>query len=67
MKICAWPKARQPRESRERHRRGRRIRAQLESIDNVPVGGTPAEFAKEIARATEQNRRLVETGGISTE
>jgi len=43
------------------------IRAQLESIDNVPVGGTPAEFAKEIARATEQNRRLVETGGISTE
>jgi len=43
------------------------IRARLESIDNVPVGGTPAEFAKEIARASEENRRLVETGRISTE
>ena len=43
------------------------IRARLESVDNVPTGGTPAEFAREIARASEANRRLVATGRISTE
>jgi len=32
------------------------IRAQLESIDNVPVGGTPAEFGK---RSRAQRSRIV--------
>ncbi|MES2948719.1 MAG: tripartite tricarboxylate transporter substrate binding protein [Pseudomonadota bacterium] len=36
------------------------IRALLQSIDNMPTGGTATEFADQIAREWEVNRRLVQ-------
>ena len=43
------------------------IRARLQVVDNVPTGGTPAEFSSEIARLSEESRRLIEAARISTE
>ena len=43
------------------------IRARLEAVDNLPAGGSSAEFAAQISRASEENRRLVEAARISTE
>jgi tripartite-type tricarboxylate transporter receptor subunit TctC len=43
------------------------IRQRLLAVNNVPTGGTAAEFARHIAREWEANRRLVEAAGAKLE
>ncbi|MDH4415976.1 MAG: tripartite tricarboxylate transporter substrate binding protein [Acidovorax sp.] len=40
------------------------IRSKLESTDNVPTGGTAAEFARQIAQESENNARIIRAAGI---
>ncbi|CAN7487093.1 tripartite tricarboxylate transporter substrate binding protein [Acidovorax sp. LjRoot129] len=40
------------------------IRAKLDATDNVPTGGTAAEFARQIAQESENNARIVRAAGI---
>mgnify|MGYP001627405201 FL=1 len=40
------------------------IRSKLEATDNVPTGGTAAEFARQIAQESENNARIVRAAGI---
>jgi tripartite-type tricarboxylate transporter receptor subunit TctC len=39
----------------------------LLSIDNLPAGGTAADFSREIASASAQNRRMIDAVGLQTE
>ena len=39
----------------------------LLSIDNLPAGGTSAEFSHEISHASTQNRRMIEAAGLQAE
>lgn len=43
------------------------LRAKLTATDNVPTGGTPAAFAKEIASEFESNGRIVKAAGIKAD
>ncbi len=40
------------------------IRSKLEATDNVPAGGTAADFARQIARESENNARVIRAAGI---
>lgn len=40
------------------------IRSRLEATDNVPTGGTAAEFARQIAQESENNARIIREAGI---
>ncbi|GAD20765.1 tripartite tricarboxylate transporter substrate binding protein [Acidovorax sp. MR-S7] len=40
------------------------IRARLEASDNVPTGGTAAEFARQIAQESESNARIIRAANI---
>ena len=40
------------------------IRAKLDATDNVPTGGTAAEFARQIAQESENNARIIRAAGI---
>ena len=40
------------------------IRSKLEATDNVPTGGTAAEFARQIAQESENNARIIRAAGI---
>lgn len=40
------------------------IRNKLEATDNVPTGGTAAEFARQIAQESENNARIIRAAGI---
>lgn len=40
------------------------IRAKLDATDNVPTGGSAAEFAKQIAQESENNARIIRAAGI---
>jgi tripartite-type tricarboxylate transporter receptor subunit TctC len=40
------------------------IRARLEASDNVPTGGTAAEFARHIAAESESNARIIRSANI---
>ena len=40
------------------------IRAKLDATDNVPTGGTTAEFARQIALESENNARIIRAAGI---
>ena len=40
------------------------IRSKLEATDNVPTGGTAAEFAHQIAQESENNARIIRAAGI---
>ena len=40
------------------------IRARLEAADNVPTGGTAAEFRRQIAAESEGNARIIRAAGI---
>jgi len=43
------------------------LRARLLASDNVPTGGTRAEFAKQIAAESENNARIINAAGIKGE
>jgi tripartite-type tricarboxylate transporter receptor subunit TctC len=43
------------------------VRARLVSSDNVPTGGTAAEFARQIAAESENNARIIRAAGIKAE
>ena len=43
------------------------LRARLTGADNVPTGGSAAEFAKQIALESENNARIVKAAGIKAE
>ena len=43
------------------------LRAKLTATDNVPTGGTPAAFAKEIASEFESNGRIVKAANIKAD
>jgi len=43
------------------------LRARLTGADNVPTGGSAAEFAKQIALESENNARIVKAAGIRAE
>jgi tripartite-type tricarboxylate transporter receptor subunit TctC len=43
------------------------LRAKLTATDNVPTGGSPAAFAKEIATEFESNARIVKAAGIKAD
>eukprot|EP01037_Dinobryon_pediforme_P004656 gene4656-4702_t len=38
--------------------------ALLDATDNVPTGGTTAEFARQIALESENNARIIRAAGI---
>ena len=40
------------------------IKSKLEATDNVPTGGTAAEFARQIAQESENNARIIRAAGI---
>ena len=40
------------------------IRSKLDATDNVPTGGTAAEFARQIALESENNARIIRAAGI---
>ncbi|MFY3386462.1 Bug family tripartite tricarboxylate transporter substrate binding protein [Paracidovorax sp. MALMAid1276] len=40
------------------------IRSRLEATDNVPTGGTAAEFARQIAQESDNNARIIREAGI---
>ncbi|MBV7543420.1 tripartite tricarboxylate transporter substrate binding protein [Acidovorax sp. sic0104] len=40
------------------------IRNKLDATDNVPTGGTAAEFARQIAQESENNARIIRAAGI---
>lgn len=40
------------------------LRAKLQATDNVPTGGTAAEFARQIAQESENNARIIRAAGI---
>ena len=40
------------------------IRAKFDATDNVPTGGTTAEFARQIALESENNARIIRAAGI---
>ncbi|WP_100409836.1 tripartite tricarboxylate transporter substrate binding protein [Acidovorax sp. 69] len=40
------------------------IRSKLDATDNVPTGGTTAEFARQIAQESESNARIIRSAGI---
>jgi tripartite-type tricarboxylate transporter receptor subunit TctC len=40
------------------------IRAKLDATDNVPTGGTTAEFVRQIALESENNARIIRAAGI---
>lgn len=40
------------------------IRARLEAADNVPTGGTAAEFRRQIAAESQSNARIIRAAGI---
>ena len=40
------------------------IRSKLDATDNVPTGGTAAEFARQIALESENNARIIRSAGI---
>jgi tripartite-type tricarboxylate transporter receptor subunit TctC len=43
------------------------LRAKLQATDNLPTGGTAADFAREIAAEHEANGRIIRTAKISAE
>jgi len=43
------------------------MRARLDAADNVPTGGSAAEFAKQIAAESENNARIIKAAGIKGE
>jgi tripartite-type tricarboxylate transporter receptor subunit TctC len=43
------------------------LRAKLTATDNVPTGGTPAAFAKEIASEFESNGRIIKAANIKAD
>jgi len=43
------------------------LRARLTGADNVPTGGSAAEFARQIAQESENNARIVKAAGIKAE
>ena len=43
------------------------LRARLLASENVPTGGTRADFAKQIAAESENNARIIKATGIKTE
>ena len=43
------------------------LRAKLTATDNVPTGGTPQAFAKEIASEFESNGRIIKSAGIKAD
>lgn len=40
------------------------VRARLDATDNVPTGGSAAEFARQIARESDNNARIIRAAGI---
>lgn len=40
------------------------LRSKLQATDNVPTGGTAAEFARQIAQESENNARIIRAAGI---
>ena len=40
------------------------IRSKLDATDNVPTGGTAADFARQIAQESDNNARIVQAAGI---
>ena len=40
------------------------LRSKLDATDNVPTGGTAAEFARQIAQESENNARIIRAAGI---
>lgn len=40
------------------------VKARLEATDNVPTGGSAAEFGRQIARESENNARIIRAAGI---
>ncbi|MNU06786.1 hypothetical protein D3C72_2521080 [compost metagenome] len=40
------------------------VRAKLDASDNVPLGGTAADFGKRIATESEANLRIIRAAGI---
>ena len=43
------------------------IRSKLDATDNVPTGGTAAEFARQIAQESENNARIIRAAGIQAQ
>ena len=43
------------------------LRARLAASDNVPTGGTRADFARQIAAESENNARIIKAAGIKAE
>ncbi|MBA2963761.1 MULTISPECIES: Bug family tripartite tricarboxylate transporter substrate binding protein [Ramlibacter] len=43
------------------------LRARLVASDNVPTGGSAAEFARQIAQESESNARIIQAAGIKAE
>ena len=40
------------------------MRSKLDATDNVPTGGTAAEFARQIALESDNNARIIRSAGI---
>jgi tripartite-type tricarboxylate transporter receptor subunit TctC len=40
------------------------LRAKLDATDNVPTGGTTADFARQIAQESESNARIIRAAHI---
>ncbi len=43
------------------------VRAKLDASDNVPTGGSPADFARQIAAESANNARIIQAAGIKAE
>lgn len=43
------------------------IRSKLDATDNVPTGGSAAEFARQIAQESENNARIIRSAGIKAQ
>ncbi|MDO8278993.1 MAG: tripartite tricarboxylate transporter substrate binding protein, partial [Burkholderiaceae bacterium] len=43
------------------------IRARLTGSDNVPTGGSAADFARQIAAESQNNLRVIRSAGIKVE
>jgi len=43
------------------------MRSKLEATDNVPAGGSAADFARQIARESENNARVIRAAGIQAD
>jgi tripartite-type tricarboxylate transporter receptor subunit TctC len=43
------------------------VRVRLTGADNVPTGGSAAEFARQIAAESDNNARIIKAAGIKAE